>query len=163
MRKGQVRLIELLLAAFIMVVAIVFTMQFARPIKSIYVRETSDLRRLAYNLLNDLATAGVYENIIVKGNLSGSDWENEMKLFLSSSLPPELVFKMRVYELRFNTTSGRIEAIRLDTGKITNIQPGSENKIIEAESVSYTYVITGEPDKVRGTLLVIYLTLGFGG
>lgn len=156
-------MIELLLAAFIMVVAIVFTMQFARPIKSIYVRETSDLRRLAYNLLNDLATAGVYENIIVKGNLSGSDWENEMKLFLSSSLPPELVFKMRVYELRFNTTSGRIEAIRLDTGKITNIQPGSENKIIEAESVSYTYVITGEPDKVRGTLLVIYLTLGFGG
>ncbi len=162
-RRGQARLIELLLASFMMVVAIIFAMSFTRPVKSIYVRETSDLRRLAYNLLNDYAKAGVYERIIVMGNLTGADWEDEMRLMLSTSLPPEIVFKMEVYELRYSTLTGEIRMVRLDTGRITNIKSPAITHIQEAESVSYTYVVVGKPDRVRGTVLYIVLVLGFGG
>ena len=163
MRHGQVRIIELLLTAFMMAVTIIFVMNFTRPIKSIYIRETSDLRRLAYNLLNDFATAGVYEDVIVQGNLSGTNWEDEMRLVLSISLPPEILFKMEVYELHFSPITGDITYIRLDNGRITNLENFDQEKLIEAESVSYTYVIVGEPDKVRGTVLYIVLVLGFGG
>jgi len=163
MRRGQVRVIELLLAAFMMTVAIIFVMNFTRPIRSIYIRETSDLRRLTYNLLNELATAGVFEDVIVRGNLSGTNWEDEMRLVLSISLPPEVLFKMEVYELRFSPVTGDITFNRLDNGRITNLENSDEAKFTEAESVSYTYVVVGEPDKVRGTVLYIVLVLGFRG
>ncbi len=162
-RRGQARLIELLLATFMMVVAIIFVMNFTRPIKSQYVRETSDLRRLAYNLLNDFAKARVYERIIVQGNLTGADWENEMKLMLSTSLPPEIVFKMEVYEMKINATTGEIYFDRLDHGRITNVEDFDNMTLYDAESVSYTYVVVGRPDSVRGSVLYIILVLGFGG
>jgi len=146
-----------------MTVAIIFVMNFTRPIRSIYIRETSDLRRLAYNLLNELATAGVFEDVIVRGNLSGTNWEDEMRLVLSISLPPEVLFKMKVYELRFSPVTGDITFNRLDNERITNLENSDEAKFTEAESVSYTYVVVGEPDEVRGTGLYIVLVLGFRG
>ncbi len=162
-RHGQARLIEMLLAALMVVVAIVFTMQFTRPIKSIYIRETSDLRRLAYNLLDNYAKAGVYESIIVNGNLSGADWESQMRLMLSMSLPPEIVFYMEVYEIRFDSATGSIYFERLDHGRITNLSNFSSISLLDAETVTFTYVVVGRPDRVRGTVLYITLTLGFGG
>jgi len=162
-RRGQARLIELLLATFMMVIAIIFVMNFTRPIKSQYVRETSDLRRLAYNILNDFAKARVYERVIVKGNLSGTDWEDEMKLILSTSLPPEIVFKMEVYEMKVNPSTGEIYFSRLDSGHISNVENFDNMTLYDAESVSYTYVVVGRPDRVRGAVLYIVLVLGFGG
>jgi len=51
----------------------------------------------------------------------------------------------------------------LDNGRITNLENSDEAKFTEAESVSYTYVVVGEPDKVRGMVLYIVLVLGFRG
>lgn len=160
--RGQMRLIELLLASTIVAAAVSFALFFTRPVRSIYIRETSDLRRLAYNLLNDFALAGVYEEIIVKGNLSGEPWEDEMKLMLSVSLPPEVVFVMDVYEVKFRPGGG-LQKVKLNTKPISNIDPAKMDLIEEAESVTYTYVCVHDPDRTRGTVLVITLTLGFGG
>jgi hypothetical protein len=60
-RKGQIRVIEAVLATFMVVSIILLVMAFTRPLKSVYVRETSDLRRLAYDLLNNMAENNVFE------------------------------------------------------------------------------------------------------
>jgi len=164
--RGQIRLIELILASLIIATSVSFALYFARPVRSIYIRETSDLRRLAYNLLNDLAMAGVYEEIIVKGNLTGRPWEDEARLFLSTSLPPEIVFYMDVYEVRLEP--GGLRLVKLNKRPITNVKSASTaeefmRKVTEAESVTYTYVCVRDPDKTRGVLLAIHLVLGFGG
>lgn len=157
--KGQVRIVELLLATIIVAVAVIFALFFSRPLRSIYVRETSDLRRLAYNLLNDFAMAGVYENVIIRGNLTGRPWTKELKVLLSASLPPEIIYYMEVYEAKIQGNSVELELM----GKISNVPNFWTANIIESESVTYTYVSTGEPDKTRGVVLVIHLVLGFGG
>ena len=156
--RGQVRIVELLLATIIISVSVVFALMFARPMRSIYVRETSDLRRLAYNLLNDFALAGVYENVIIAGNLTGKPWTREMGLLLSASLPPEIIYYMEVYEARIS--NGGVELKLL--GTITNT-PDFWSSVVEAESVTYTYVSVGEPDRTRGVVLVFQLVLGLGG
>ncbi|MEM4680123.1 MAG: hypothetical protein QXL98_04185, partial [Thermofilaceae archaeon] len=74
-RRGQIRLIELVLAVFMVVAVIIMVMNFTRPLRSVYLREVSDLRRLAYNLLGNLADAGAFERV-VEGAFSGdSTWE----------------------------------------------------------------------------------------
>jgi len=161
-RKGQVRLIELMLASAIIAASVAFALYFARPVRSIYIRETSDLRRLGYNLLNDFALAGVYEELIVKGNLTGRPWEDEMRLLLSMSLPPEVVFYMDVYEVKVRP--GGPELVKLNSRPITNVESTEFLAgITEAEAITYTYVCIRDPDKTRGVVLVIHLTLGFGG
>ncbi|MCD6563859.1 MAG: hypothetical protein J7K23_08120 [Thermoproteales archaeon] len=158
-KRGQTRIIELLLATVILAAAVVFSLFFARPMRSIYVRETSTLRRLAYNVLNNYAMSGVFENIILHGNLTGRPWQNEMATFMSMTLPPEILYYLEVYHavLRNGTVTLRL------LGTITNISDNQFTSLIESESITYTYVSTGEPDKTRGIILVFHLVLGFSG
>lgn len=166
-RKGQVRLVEAILAVLILLAGMVLASNMTRPVRSIYLRETSDLRRLAYNLLNDFAIAQVYENIVVKGNFTGEDWESQMRLFISANLPPDVAFNLDVYELRM--LEDCIVWMKLNRRPISNVEDFQNSRIVEAESVTYTYVIVGSPpgqveaERARGTLLVLILRLGYGG
>lgn len=157
---GQIRLIEAMLGVIIIVLTLITIMRLTPPQKTIYLRETSDLRRFAYNLLNTMANARVFEDIVVRGNLSGRDWEDEMKMFLSINMPPQIIFSADFYELRMNE-SGVIRH-KLNRKPVSNTDEYL-SKIVEAESVTYTYVCVGEPDRTRGTVLVIILRLGYGG
>jgi len=157
---GQIRLIEVILGVIIIVLTLITIMRLTPPQKTIYLRETSDLRRFAYNLLNTMANARVFEDIVVGGNLSGNNWEDEMKMFLSINMPPQIIFSADFYELRMNE-SGVIWH-KLNRKPISNTEEYL-SKIVEAESVTYTYVCVGEPDRTRGTVLVIILRLGYGG
>jgi len=100
MKRGQARIIEVMLAAIVMTITLVTIMNLTTPLRSIYLRETSDLRRVAYNILNDFGDARVYENIIIKGNLTGRLWEDELILFISVNLPPQVIFNMDVYVIK---------------------------------------------------------------
>jgi len=161
-RRGQVRVVEAVLAAFIVVAVILMVMAFTRPLKSVYIRETTDLRRLAYNLLNDMATAGVYERTVGRALVNPGDrsWVDDLRLLISSSLPPDLVFNMTVYRLDFNLQTGR--AVFSYLGSVANAN-FSSIRLYESESVTYTYVATGDPDSVRGSVIYIVLTVGFAG
>jgi len=156
---GQVRIVELLLATIIIAIAVIFALFFSKPIRSIYIRETSDLRRLAYNLLNNFAMAGIYENVIIRGNLTGRPWTEELRVLVSASLPPEVIYYMEIYEAKIQSGSVKLKLM----GKVFNAPDFWSANIIEAESVTYTYVSTGEPDKTRGVVLIIHFVLGFGG
>jgi len=161
-RRGQARLVEIVLATIVLTVTLVTIMNLATPLRSIYLRETSDLRRVAYNILNDFGDARIYENIIIKGNLSGSPWENELRLFISTCLPPQVIFKVDIYVLKVYR-NGTLEWVKLNKEPITNVADWDSINLIEAESVTYTYVCIAEPDEARGTFLKIELTLGYGG
>jgi len=161
-RGGQTRVIELLLATFMVVAVIVMVMSFTRPLKSVYIRETSDLRRLAYNLLNNMAEAGVFERVVVPAVYSGSSgWNDTLNFFIMSSLPPGLVYYMRISRLDFDYTSGTVSVTPL--GHVANPPDFFSKPLYEAESIKYTYVCVGDPDSARATVLYVELVIGYSG
>lgn len=157
-RRGQFRIIELVLAVSMVVTVILLVMHFTRPMRSAYLREVGDLRRLAYNLLNNFAEAGVFERILAAALSGDEGWEGRMRMLVSSSLPPGIVFKMKIYHVKIYA-DGKIELQPLDSGAISNVNP--ETKLMEAESVHYTHVCTRDPDSVRGEILYIVLVIGY--
>ncbi|MGC8987365.1 hypothetical protein [Infirmifilum sp.] len=163
--KGQVRIIEAILATFMVVSVIMLVMAFTRPLKSVYVRETADLRRLAYNLLNTLADNMVFEKTISSMPQGSPQAGNECMLYnlgftASASLPPGLLFKMDVYKVEFNLTTGSSTLKWI--GCASNYD-WKNIRLVESEPIIYTYVCTGDPDSVRGTTLLIHLVIGYSG
>ncbi|MEM4640660.1 MAG: hypothetical protein QXT93_12370 [Thermofilum sp.] len=159
-RKGQFRIIELIIAVTMVVAVMLLVMFFTRPMRSVYLREVADLRSLAYNLLNNFADAGVFERILNSTQNGEKGWEGRLRMLVSSSLPPGLVFRMEIYDVKINE-DGTIELKRIDEGAITNMERDTE--LVEAESVQYTLVCTRDPDSVRGRILYIVLVIGYAG
>ena len=164
-RKGQIRIIEAVLATFMVVSIILLVMSFTRPLKSTYVRETSDLRRLAYNLLNNMAENNVFEKTIANIASGGSQTTGEcafydLSFLATASLPPGLLFKIDIYRVDFDLSSGRVGLVWL--GCASNYD-WKNIKLVESEPVTYSYVCTGDPDRVRGTTLLIQMVIGFSG
>lgn len=158
--RGQVRLVELVVAVFMVVAFMVLVIFFARPMRSVYLREVSDLRRLAYNLLSDLADSGVFERIVWSAFQSDATWEGRMRMVASASLPAGVLFRMEIYEVR-QLAGGTVGLVRLDRGGITNVEPGVE--LLESEAAYYTYVCVRDPDEMRGKMLYIVLVIGYAG
>lgn len=158
-RKGQLRVVELIIAVAMVVTIMLLVMFFARPMRSVYIREVSDLRRLAYNLLNNFAEAGVFERIIDSALRGDAGWEGRMRMLVFSSLPPGIIFRMQVYRVR--VVSGTVQLERLDKGGIANVE--AEVELKEGEAVHYTYVCTQDPDRMRGEILYVVLVIGYAG
>lgn len=159
-RRGQFRIIELILAISMLVSVILLIMHFTRPMRSVYLREVADLRKVAYNLLNNLAEAGAFEQIIDAAFKGDMGWEGRMRMLIASSLPVGTVFRMEIHHVIVHK-DGRVELQRLDSGVITNVNPDA--KLLEAEAVYYTLVCTRGPDRVRGEILYIVLVIGYAG
>lgn len=158
-RKGVTRIIELVLATSMVVATILFVMAFTRPIRSVYLRETSDLRRLAYNVLENFAEAGVFERVLESALGGDAGWEGRLRFLLSTSLPPGVLFRMEVYNV--SVGADEIKFARLDKGGISNADPGVAFK--EAESAYYTYVCVRDPDSMRGRVFLFVLVVGYAG
>jgi len=159
-RSGVTRIVELVLATSMVVATIMFAMAFTRPIRSVYVRETSDLRRLAYNVLDNLAEAGVFERVLKSALEGDAGWEGRLRFLLSTNLPPGVLFRMEVYSVSVGA-DGKVELTRLDKGSVTNAEPSVAFR--EAESAQYTYVCVHDPDTMRGRLFYFVLVVGYAG
>lgn len=159
-KKGQVRVIELIIALSMVVSIILLVMFFTRPMRSPYLRETVDLRRLGFNLLNQLADVGAFERLISDALQGDTTWEGRMRMLLSASLPSGIVFHMRIYEVQ-EKEDGSLKPVPIDNGGITNAAPNL--KLLESEAIHFTYVCVKEPDRVRGKILYIVLVIGYAG
>ncbi|MEM4640330.1 MAG: hypothetical protein QXT93_10680 [Thermofilum sp.] len=147
-KRGQVRVIEAVLAVFMAVALILMVMGFTRPLRSQYIRETSDLRRLAYNVMSTMSQANTFEATLAERIWaiydSGGMWQpaverlRELELILSMSLPPGLLYRMDVYLL--SASGGAVEAKYL--GFASNYDADAV-WLTEAESITYTYTMTG--------------------
>uniref|UniRef100_A0A7J3X8L4 Uncharacterized protein n=1 Tax=Thermofilum pendens TaxID=2269 RepID=A0A7J3X8L4_THEPE len=160
-RRGVTRIAELVLATSMVVAVVLFVMFFTRPIRSAYLRETSDLRRLAYNVLDNLAEAGVFERVLGSALAGDVGWEGRLRFLVSSSMPPGVLFRMEVYSVSFDTGTGTVAFTRLDRGGVSNAELSVSFK--EAESVYYTYVCTRDPDSMRGRVFYFVLVVGYAG
>jgi len=166
-RRGQVRVVEAVLAVFMAVAVILLVMAFTRPLRSPYVRETSDLRRLAYNVLSALAQGNVFERAVdVHREPEGDECTlGGLAFAVGASLPPGLLFYIDVYRANFTPSSPRVELVWVGCASNFVSRRGelSASALSEAEPITYTYVCTGEPDSVRGTVLLIQMLIGYPG
>ncbi|MEM2791128.1 MAG: hypothetical protein QW075_04695 [Thermofilaceae archaeon] len=147
-KRGQVRVIEAVLAVFMAVALILMVMGFTRPLRSQYIRETSDLRRLAYNVMSMMSQANTFEATLAERIWaiydSGGMWQpaverlRELELILSMSLPPGLLYRLDVYLL--SASGGAVELKPL--GFSSNYD-ADRVRLTEAESITYTYTMTG--------------------
>ena len=93
--KGQMRVIEAILASFIIIVALSFVNFFAvSPSSQKY--ETNELEKSGYNALHDLDLQGLLANFVYN-----EEWGN-LTAALSVVLPADAYFNLTVYDLNDN-------------------------------------------------------------
>jgi hypothetical protein len=123
--KGQMRLVEALLASFIILVAITFLNVIAvTPLSPTY--EPSNLEKMGNNVLHDLDEKGLLSRFVYN-----EDW-GTLTLALMVSLPPEIYFDLTVYYLNWTVVNdetmlyGDIEVFETSSyiASVTYIVPG---------------------------------------
>lgn len=93
---GQMRVIEAILASFIIIFALAFVNFFnVNPSSERY--ETTELNKLGYNVLHDLDTQGILANYVYS-----QDWEN-LRNAISVTLPVDVYFNLTVSYLNQTT------------------------------------------------------------
>jgi len=93
--KGQMRVIEAILASFVLIAALTFVNFFAlAPTNQKY--EITDLENIGYNALHDLNVQGLLSDFIY-----GDDWIS-LKAALSVTLPTDVYYNITVYDMNRN-------------------------------------------------------------
>jgi hypothetical protein len=93
--KGQMRVIEAILASFVLISALTFVNFFAlAPTNQKY--EITDLENLGYNALHDLDVQGLLSNFIYS-----DDWTS-LKAALSVTLPTDVYYNITIYDMKRN-------------------------------------------------------------
>jgi hypothetical protein len=137
--KGQMRLVEALLASFILMFAITFLNVIAvTPTSPTY--EPSNLEKMGNNVLHDLDEKNLLARFV-----DTEDW-GTLTLALMVSLPPEIYFDLTVYYL--NWTVANNETIRYGTSDVF------ENSSYIA---SVTYIVPGYQTDYDPRILVLQL------
>jgi hypothetical protein len=137
--KGQMRLVEALLASFIILFAITFLNVFAvTPLSPTY--EPSNLEKMGNNVLHDLDEKRLLSRFVYT-----KDW-GTLTLALMVSLPPEIYFDLTVYYLNWTVVNN--EAIRYG-----NIEVFENSSYI----ASVTYIVPGYPTDYDPRTLVLQL------
>lgn len=137
--KGQMRLVEALLASFIILFAITFLNVFAvTPLSPTY--EPSNLEKMGNNVLHDLD-----EKMLLGRFVYNEDW-GTLTLALMVSLPPEIYFDLTVYYLNWTVVND--EAIRY-----------GDIEVFETSSyiASVTYIVPGYQTDYDPRTLVLQL------
>ncbi len=92
--KGQMRVVESILASFIIVFAITFANTFAvTPQSSTY--EVGDLEKLGQNALHDLDEQRMLSRFVY----NQSQWSTNFTIALRISLPSDVYFDLKIYDL----------------------------------------------------------------
>lgn len=90
--KGQMRVVETLLASFIFVSALTFVNVFSTfPTSPKY--EVSDLEKMGHNVLNDLDERRILGDFVY----NESKWE-DLRLAILVFLSPDIHFKLTIYD-----------------------------------------------------------------
>jgi len=128
--KGQVRIIEAILASFLIFIAVSFISTFAvTPLSSTY--ETGELERIGHNVLHDLD-----EQRLLGSYIYNPEWGN-LTLALMVCLPPDVYFNLTVYDLYSNP-------VNVQDGNYVQICYGDPEVFETSTSVaSVTYIIPG--------------------
>jgi len=141
-RRGQMRVVETIMASVIIIFAIAFIDLFAAtPVSPKY--ESSELEKIGFNVLHDLD-----EQRLLARFVRNEDWKN-LTAALAASLPTDVYFNLTVYDV---------------SGGVVNNQPigyGSSRVFASSSYVaSVTYVVPGYQSVYRPRVLVLQLVRG---
>jgi hypothetical protein len=141
-RGGQMRIIEALLASFIISLAITFMNIFATtPLSLTY--ETSELEKVGYNVLHDLDEQRLLPRFVYQ-----QEWTN-LTSALMVSLPTDVYYDLTVYDLHGN----KINQVP--------IRYGSPQVFSDASNVaSVTYILPGFEANYEPRILLLQLVRG---
>ena len=141
-RRGQMRVIEALMASLLIVFAVVFVDLFAvTPVSPKY--ESGELEKIGFNVLHDLD-----EQELLGRFIGNSEWVN-MTSALAASLPTDVYFNLTVYDM---------------AGAVVNSVPigyGTSRVFSNSTYVaSVTYVVPGYQMLYRPRVLVLQIVRG---
>jgi len=143
--KGQVRLIETIISAFVILSAITFVNVYS-VLPSSQEYETSDLEKMGHNILHDLDEHGILEQFVYG---TENDRENLMPA-LMVFFPPDLYFDLTIYDTQ-GTLINQNSPIRF-----------GESKIFEESNstVSVSYILPGNKVEYDQRILILQLVRG---
>lgn len=131
--KGQMRVIETILASFVIIFALSFVNIFAiTPTSPKY--ETTELEKLGYNVLHDLD-----RQELLAGFVYCEEWD-DFRAALRVTLPLDVYFNMTVYDLNGNEVNN-LPIFYGDPETFTT------SKVV----ASVTYGLIGYPIKINAT------------
>jgi hypothetical protein len=142
--QGQMRVIEVIIALFIIVVAISFANFLSiAPTSPKY--EATELQKLGYNVLHDLDKQDILPRFVY-----GSEWQN-LTAALRVTLPINVYFRLTVYRIERTTLDGATTAnyVAVNNGPNDWIQYGDSNIFSLSKDVaSITYGVVGYPAQI---------------
>ena len=143
--KGQMRVIETILASFIIFSALTFVNIFAvLPSSPKY--ETSDLEKMGHNALHDLDDQGLLSRFVY----NETEW-GELALALTIFLPPDVYFDLSIYDVQGNRIN-----------QYFPIRYGAPDKVFATSNstASVSYIIPGQQAEYNPRILVLQLVRG---
>ena len=114
-RRGQFRILEAVISAMIIFVALAAISQFTRMPRLIMTGRSGSLRAIAFNTLYSLADTGILESTV---GIGSPDWERNLKIVLDTLLPSTVYYNLTVYT--FNNTAQPTYHAIYNKGVISN-------------------------------------------
>jgi hypothetical protein len=142
-RRGQMRVIEAIMASLLIVFAVVFVDLFAvTPVSPKY--ESGELEKIGFNVLHDLDEQELLSRFIGNG-----EWAN-LTSALAASLPTDVYFNLTVYDM-----AGAVVNANSPIGYGTSRVFSNSTYV-----ASVTYVVPGYQRLYRPRVLVLQLVRG---
>lgn len=140
--KGQMRVIEVILASIMVISAIIFLYYFSSaPASSTY--ETGDLEKIGHNVLHNID-----EQRLLGRYVFNSEWSN-LQAALTVSIPTDVYFNLTVYDLNGN----QINNVPIGYG---SLQVFETSKAV----ASVNYIVSGYQTNYNPRLLQLQLVRG---
>lgn len=138
-RGGQIRIIEAILSAAIIVVSITIGIGLMKTPSPLSSRRTEDVSRFAYSLLFSLAEAETFDRVMYANGSLVPNWEEQMKVMIGSLLPSNMFFNMTVYNCTVNY--GLVEEVVINSCPISNAanpEVFRESPAVAGAHITYT-------------------------
>ena len=140
--KGQMRVVESIMAALIVISAVTFLYFFASTPSS-QAHDTSELEKIGHNILHD-----VDEQRLLARYVYRSEWAN-ITSALVVSLPTNVYFNLSIYDINHNPINHPL------------IQYGDQQVFSSSAAVaSVTYILPGYQTSYNPRILVLKLVNG---
>lgn len=140
--KGQMRVVEAILASLVVISAIAFLYVFAAAPSS-HTYETGELEKIGHNVLHDID-----EQRLLTRYVYNSEWAN-ITAALIVSVPTDVYFNLTIYDVNNNPISHPL------------IRYGSPQVFTASKAVaSVTYIVPGYGTNYNPRVLVLQLVRG---
>ncbi|MEM2940145.1 MAG: hypothetical protein QW304_01120 [Thermoproteota archaeon] len=138
--RGQMRVVEALLASGIIAVAMMTMISLTRTPNPYSAKYRNELTKYCYDLLMSLGEQEVFDKVMFgSGGLkSREEWEGSMKNMLNALISPTVVYNMTVYNMTQNPQN-RMIVEHTPLGTVSNASPEDFRVASEATGADVVY------------------------